>query len=160
MWVILAVFTGGRLSEVSGLRWEHIDWRTRTILLTGTKTEKSRRRIPLSPLLDQVLRADKRSQGPIVGEWVNVRRDLEVACGWAFGYDINTRTAVKKISPNDLRRTFATWLKQAGQESWIVAKLMGHTSSRMVEMVYGQVDHNTMARALSNLPGGDCVYSM
>ena len=40
-------------------------------------------------------------------------------------------------TPNDLRRTFASWLKQSGQDSLVVARLMGHTSTRMVELVYG-----------------------
>ena len=155
MWVTLAVFTGGRHSEIAGLRWEHIDWPAGTILLPGTKTQKSRRRIPLHPLLVHLLGREKRSSGFIVGEWANMHRDLEVACGYAFGIEIETRKPTKTVTSNDLRRTFATWLKQSGQESWIVAKMLGHTSSRMVELVYAQADHATMSRALSNLPGGE-----
>ena len=46
------------------------------------------------------------------------------------------RLRIERVSPNDLRRTFASWLKQASVDSFVVAQLLGHSSSRMVEMVY------------------------
>src|SRR6185295_7290013 len=47
LWVALAVFTGGRESEIDHLRWEDIDWRKRLVLLRGTKTAGSFRSVPL-----------------------------------------------------------------------------------------------------------------
>jgi len=40
------------------------------------------------------------------------------------------------VSPNDLRRSYASWLEQGGQDSMLVARLMGN-SAAMVEKVYG-----------------------
>jgi len=59
---------------------------------------------------------------------------------------------VLRVSPNDLRRTCATWMKQEGVDSAVVAKLLGHTSSRMVYLVYGQLANETLARAVADLP--------
>jgi hypothetical protein len=58
---------------------------------------------------------------------------------------------MRNISPNDLRRTFASWLKQAGVDSMVVAKLLGHTTSRMVELVYGHLNDATTRAAITKL---------
>ncbi len=143
MWVLLAVFTGGRESEVANLRWEDIDWRMQTIRIRGTKTAGSFRAIPLHQDLASTLRKEARTEGLIVGDWQNVRRDLPAAC---------IRAKVPTITPNDLRRTFASWLKQQGVDSAIVARFLGHRSTRMVDLVYGQFDHGTLAQAMTKLP--------
>jgi integrase len=33
----------------------------------------------------------------------------------------------------------ATWLKQGGEDSLVVARLLGHTSTTMIERVYGHL---------------------
>ena len=58
------------------------------------------------------------------------------------------------MTPNDLRLTFASWLVQARESLFVVATLLGHSSTRMVELVYGRLDHATLASAIAKLPGG------
>ena len=58
------------------------------------------------------------------------------------------------MTPNDLRRTFATWLKQNDVDSAVVAAMMGHSSTAMVDRVYGRLDEATYRRAIARLPGG------
>lgn len=155
-WVVVAVFTGARDSEVDGLDWLDVDLGRGTVLVRGTKTEKAERVLPLPATLRELLWREKawrdkagKTGGPVVGEWRNVRRDLAAAC---------KRAGISRCSPNDLRRTYASWLKQAGIDSFTVATLLGHSSSRMVELVYGRIDLATLSRAVSSLPGGsDCV---
>ncbi len=146
LWVMVAVYTGGRDSEVDGLLWENIDWRRRTVVLFGTKTEESFRSVPLHPLLGQALMRSRQARGPVVGEWQNVRRDLAAACA---------RAGIDKVTPNDLRRTYASWMKQAGIDNGVLRRLLGHSSTRMVDLVYGQVDDGMLQRAVNQLPGGD-----
>lgn len=62
--------------------------------------------------------------------WANVRRDLADACA-AAGCPVAT--------PNDLRRTHANWLRDAGVDVASIADVMGHVDSRMVERVYGRL---------------------
>ena len=59
-----------------------------------------------------------------------------------------------RVTCNDLRRTFASWSVQAGVPAKVVANLMGHTSTRMVDLVYGRVGPNDYELAISKLPGG------
>ena len=56
------------------------------------------------------------------------------------------------MTANDLRRTFASWLKQQGVDSMVVARLMGHTTSAMVERVYGHLNDKTLREATNTLP--------
>ena len=162
LWVALAVFTGARASEVEGVQWETVDLEKHRLLLPGTKTNKSRRWVPIAEPLAVVLQQihpDAR-HGNVVPKWENVRRDL------AAFVKAQNRTAkakakeagkqappeMRRISPNDLRRTFASWLKQAGVDSMIVAKMLGHTTSRMVELVYGHLNDATTQAAIVKLP--------
>jgi integrase len=68
--------------------------------------------------------------GALFGPWINVRRDLRGACA---------RAGVPPVSPNDLRRTFGTWLRKQGVDPSLIAPAMGHADSRMVERVYGHL---------------------
>jgi integrase len=145
LWVTLALYTGARYSEISGIRWSHIDLRRGTILLPGTKTQGAHRTIPLPAPLRAALPERPARDEPVAGEWPKVVRDLGRAC---------ERAGIPRVSPNDLRRTYASWLKQQGEDSFVVAQLLGHTSSRMVELVYGRLDHLTLAKAVRSLPAG------
>ena len=144
MWLLVAIYSGGRDGEVDRLCWEHLDWRNETIRIEGTKTDGAHRLIPFHPVLRDILGKERKTQGPIVGEWLNVRRDLAAACA---------RAKIDRISPNDLRRTLASWLKQQGEDSFIVAQILGHSTSRMVELTYGKVDMGAKKRAFAKLPG-------
>lgn len=148
-WLDLAVYTGGRREEVNSVGWEHIDWtrgESGWIYLPGTKTRKSARWVPIRGPLRALLWPIRQDAGPIAGRWGNVVRDLGDAC---------VREGIDRAGPNDLRRTFASWMKQAGVDSYTVARWMGHTSSRMVELVYGQLDDEALeaaARAADGRP--------
>lgn len=143
LWVLTAVYTGARRSELDALQWQGIDWTRGLVRIRGTKTKGSHRLVPLHPRLAAELQPHKRDLGPVLSPWENAIRDLAVAC---------KACGLQKCTPNDLRRTFASWLKQAGQDSFVVAQLLGHSSSRMVELVYGRLDTATLAAAVSHLP--------
>jgi hypothetical protein len=76
--------------------------------------------------------------------WQNVRRDLREAC---------KRAGIPPCSPNDLRRTFATWLRAAGAPTDLIAPVMGHADTRMVERVYGRLAPSDLRRRIDGLRG-------
>lgn len=145
LWVELAVYTGGRFSEIERLTWEdHVRLDAGWIVLPGSKTKKSRRTVPIPPPLMEALVASHRREGPVALPWKeNVRRDLAAAA---------KRAGIDRITPNDLRRTYASWMKQAGVDSKAVADLLGHTTTRMVDLVYGHLDDAAYRRAVAVLP--------
>ncbi len=64
-------------------------------------------------------------------------RDLAAAC---------TRVGIEPITPNDCRRTCATWLREHGVPNELVASIMGHVDTTMVERVYGRLDAVAVGR--------------
>lgn len=143
LWLMVAVYSGGRLSELERMEWEDLSFGTRQVHLRGRKTGQSDRFVPLHPRLIEALLPLRRVRGRLLQDWPNVRRDLKAAC---------KRAGVPVVTPNDLRRTFASWLVQAGESSHVVAQLLGHSSSQMVEKVYGRLAQKTLQDAISKLP--------
>lgn len=146
LWVTLACYTGGRKAEVESIRCEDVDFDRGSVRIRGTKTGDADRWVPLHPHLRQILLLEgvNDKKGPIVETWGKVNRDLKAAC---------RRAKIDKASPNDLRRTFGSWLVQAGVPLAVARRLMGHASVKMLDMVYGQVDQKTLANAVALLPG-------
>jgi hypothetical protein len=116
------------------------------VRLRGTKTKKSAREVPVLGVARTLLAwslaaawSPERGPDPIFPRWASVRRDLHAACA---------RAGIAAISPNDLRRTFATWAQKSGAGNDLVAQMMGHTDTRMVERVYGRMSSEDVARLL------------
>lgn len=143
LWVALAIFAGLRKSEIEGLRWEDIRWADGVIHVRGTKTVKSDRRVPIATELAHALMQVRRTTGLVVGKWLQSTRDLAVACAAA---------KVPRITANDLRRTFLSWLAQKGTHPRIAADLAGHASTRMVDLVYTRFPTTSYRAAVDKLP--------
>jgi len=141
-WVTVALYTGGRLSEVNALEWSHIDWKAKRIQLPGTKTQKARRWIPLAKPFEDALKARKPQTGALVVPWLNPPLVLARA---------SKRAGIPKVSPNDLRRTFASTMVRAGIPLKVVATLMGHASTAMVDRVYGHIAPSQLDDAMEQL---------
>jgi len=141
--VAFILATGARWSEAEAAMVVDVDLPREVVFLRGTKTEGSRRVVPIvgvaRPLLEHALRYAQGEGGKLFRSWGNVRRDLHEAC---------ERAGIAPVSPNDLRRTCATWLRQGGVEPHLIAAMLGHTDSRMVERVYGRLPVESLARAL------------
>jgi len=125
--VAFAVATGARRGEVFRARAEDYDKASGTILLRGTKTAAAHRRIPVPAVFRELLEGSL--QHMPFEDWTNARRDIASAA---------ERAGVPAVTWNDLRRTFGSILVQGGVRNDVVAKLMGHTTSAMVDRVYGQ----------------------
>lgn len=143
-YLYVACYTGGRRSELEALRGKDIDWHRASVYLRGTKTDQAARHVPLHPHLAEFLRAEfVHADSRVLQPWANVCRDLASAC---------ESLGVHPVTPNDLRRTFGSWLVQNNVSAHIVAKLMGHTTEKMVNLVYGHLDDQALRRAVEHLP--------
>ncbi len=154
IWFTLATLAGLRLGEVERLEWSHVDIRAKRIRAPGTKTAGSWRLVPIHPDLARQLNLVPRPKrtGRVVQSWRNVRRDLRAAVVRLNKAAKRGQQTIPVVSPNDLRRTFASWLKQRGVDSLTVARMLGHESTRMVELVYGKLDDATYEQAMRKMP--------
>lgn len=147
LFIMMIAFASPRLGELTSMRWEeHVDLSRDLLIIPKGKTVS--RTIAIAPELRQWLEVyGTRAgfKGPVIDAWGSCRRDLARAC---------KRAGVPKVTPNDLRRTFASWLVQARESLFVVATLMGHSSTRMVEKIYGRLDAATLAGAIGKLPRG------
>lgn len=145
LWVSLATLAGANASEVEAVDWSGVRWDQNRILIPGTKRETRRRWVPIAPALRARLEVvpDDQRTGRVALRWGSVRRDLHAACD---------RAGLPRVSPNDLRRTFASWLVQASVPLLTVAHLMGHSSTRMVEKTYGRLRADNYDAAIAMLP--------
>ncbi len=120
-------------------------------VIRGTKRSSRFRTVPIvsgeaRSLLQYALRHAEGKEGFLFRAWGNVRRDLLQAC---------ERARIAPCSPNDLRRTCATWLRAAGAPPDLIAPLMGHVDTRMVERVYGRLSPEALADRLVAALGPD-----
>jgi len=156
---ILATFllTGGRKSEVLGLEVDDVSFQRKTITFRPNswrrlKTRTSHRPVPLWPQLEEILRAyllERERAGGLGsllfpscrGREETMVQDLRKAinaiagrAGWATG-DITTKV---------FRHTYTAARLQtldhgAPVAPWTVARELGHSSTDMVERVYGHM---------------------
>lgn len=144
--VAFIVATAARWGESDRARREDIT--ATSVRLRGTKTAGSAREVPILPdslapmrrLLDHAKRHGGGAAGLLLRPWGNVRRDLHAAC---------ERAGLPPCSPNDLRRTMATWLRARGVAPQLIGAFLGHTDGRMVERVYGRLPPAELAAAMT-----------
>lgn len=132
-WVAFVVATGARRSEADRARRSDVDLEGGYVRIRGKKTKQADKVIPIvsfmRPLLEHAL-AHGLAADVLFPPWGNVGRELPDAC---------ERAGLERLSPNDLRRTTATWLRVQGIEPSLLAGVMRHADARMVERVYGRL---------------------
>lgn len=130
-------------------RARRVDAGKELVFLRGTKTEGSLRFVPILSQITAAPLAWALDHAPgkdvLFDPWGNVRRDLAHAC---------SVLGIPPVTPNDLRRSFAKWLRIGGASPADIAGAMGHTTSRMVERIYGRVEPGELRKLLEQSTGG------
>lgn len=135
-YVVAYAHTGVRFGEL------YTAMRQGDLLIVAQRKGRVRaREIPLSPELRAILDADPLPWKPWAKSHANTWLKKAAA-----------RAELAPVSCNDLRRTFASWLCNAGVPELTTIKLMGHTSSAMVRRVYAQLSRGTLGDAVAKLP--------
>jgi integrase len=120
--VAFIVATSAELGAVIRAQRADIEYAQRRVLVRGTKRTTRWRTVPLVSeeqlsLIKHTLQHAQGTDGMLFLPWLNIRRDLAQACD---------RAGIEPCSPNDLRRTCGTWLRQAGAAPDLISPVMGH----------------------------------
>lgn len=132
----MIAYSGLRLREATALRWSHVDAARKQITVPGTKTESSRRILPLFPTLGALLEEmrQRRSDEPVHASIARVGRcrgALESAC---------EAVGVATMNHHDLRHLFATRCIESGIEIPTVSRWLGHSDGGTLAMrTYGHL---------------------
>ena len=162
--VIVAAASGLRRSEVRGLKWVNCDFKNQLFLLrqgvvrkhqTKLKTEASRRSMPMSPELAQAL-LEWRNLTPYNqdDDWVfaspytNGKRPYwpESALADHIRPAAERAKITKLVGWNTFRHSLASLLGDKKEDRKIVQEIMGHASSRMLDVYqHGNLEAKRLA---------------
>lgn len=115
------------------------------VWIEGTKTQLARRFVPMTPRVREILerRAKETPRGPLFREWK--RQHLDLA-------DICKRAEVERCTTSDLRRTFASMLLSAGVSASVLKEIMGHSTTKQIDLVYGIASDDAKLAAVALHP--------
>lgn len=153
--VLLALYAGLRIGEISALTWRDIDFETNQIhinstfqrvlsqnedqktslIFSGSKTASSVRSIPLGRMLRKILLQHKqRTKGAFVCSEKNHPSEPRLL---TYHYhQIREKAGLQDIHFHQLRHTFATRCVESSGDIVSISAMMGHSSSKMTLDIY------------------------
>lgn len=157
LWLFL--LTGCRKSELLNCKWEYVDFERRQLNLPDTKTGEPLH-LPLSTVAIEVLkRLPRVAENPYVFPGRVKGRPLVGL--FKIWDEIRSKADVSDARIHDLRHTVGSWLKQAGNDSYLVQQVLGHSDGRTTEryMHFDQShlrapleQHAKLIQQIANLP--------
>lgn len=162
----LLVYTGMRVEEIAGMRWEnlHLDKhfgevrrvviypdRKMPIVRDKTKTKCSTRDFIIPDALMEILKPWQQESGYVIHG-----RDPEAPCHFStlrrtYREAFKALGIYKLYDNHDWRSTFGTQLKEANLSSAQIADLLGHADTRMVETTYAVTRHEGIMKHMNLL---------
>lgn len=157
-YITMRFFTGMRSGEAHGLRWKHIDFNRRQILVRETyqnghveytKTDGSQREIDMSGPVYEALRAHCPSAVDPESYVFRTKNGMPLD-----NKNFNNRVwkpllrylGIKLRRPYQMRHTCATlWMASGENPEW-VARQLGHTSTQMLFQTYSRYVPNLTRR--------------
>jgi len=140
---LIALYTGAKSNSIFRLRWSQVDLERGYIDFTDPNDSKNKQAtiIPISRKLLGHLKRHKR-YGTDFGYVIHINQQRVKSVKTAFK-SACIRSGIEGVTPHVLRHTAASWRVQRRVPTYEVAKLLGHSSSQMIENVYGHMspDH-------------------
>ena len=145
--VICALDTGMRRGEITGQRWEDVDFSRKLLFVTRSKTpEGESREIPLTERLYEHLLQHRQAEGLIVSF-----RDKPVRIIKRTWKTALRNAGIRHVRFHDLRHTFNTRLMEAGVLQEVRMTLMGHSAGSRVHATYTHIELPVKREAIRKL---------
>jgi integrase len=151
-YVVLALSTGMRRSEIRFLTWEQVDLSKGILILKYTKNG-THRRVPICGLALTLLNEHSRVRS-IASKFV-FPVEQRVDSGTAFNPDIYWYRALKEANISDfrfhdLRHSTASYLAMNGTPLLDIAEILGHKTLQMVKR-YSHLSESHVTRAVQSM---------
>lgn len=144
---IIALDTGMRRGEITGQRWDDVDFAQGVLYVTRSKTpEGESREIPLTNRLRELLLSDHKSNGLIITFRDKPVRIIKRAWKTALKH-----AGIRHVRFHDLRHTFNTRLMEAGVLQEVRMALMGHSAGSKVHAIYTHIELPVKREAIRKL---------
>lgn len=129
--VVLLLFTGSRLSQITYLKWQQVNFTTKQIFFPAQKNGNERF-IAIHPLINDVLNSLTRND---IYVFNNIKRDRLPISFMNILEEIipgNRTSELKyKITAHSLRHTHASWLAMDGLDILQIKEQLGHKTLEM-----------------------------
>ena len=138
LFIQLALYTGSRSGSILDLRWSQVDLVNGVIDYRSSKQSdtKGYAVVPIPPQLNHFLR---RAKGNELEYVINNKGKKIKSVKRSFEYARELAGINGNVTPNTLRHTHASLLKQEGIASAFIAENMGHSTPEMVDRTYGHM---------------------
>lgn len=158
---LLALHTGMRFGEISGLTWDRVHLTKQLAQLLDTKTGDPRTVFLTEPVIEMLRRRSLDTKGcryvfpgskKVDGEFApipfppsTIKRAID-----ALGFNAGVTDPRQRISFHSLRHTFASWLVEQGESIRLVGDLLGHKTLTMT-VRYSHVSADAQKAAVAAL---------
>lgn len=174
--LVLIAATGLRRGEALALKWGDIDFVSATmrvcgtlaridgeLVVTDTKTERSRRTLELAPGVLDLLARHKDVQAKEAAFAGQAWQDTDFVFATEFGGPVDPRNilrtlklAAKKVKidgvcVHTLRHSWASAMVDCGENIKIVSEMLGHSSVAITGDVYVHTNSNTKRAAMTSM---------
>jgi integrase len=142
------LYTAARAGAVLGLTWDNVDLQARLIDLGHAPGGKGRAVVPIGERLLPILQEARAA--------ATCSHVVEHAGKPVASVKTGTRAAARRaglpgVTPHVLRHTAATWMAMKGVPISEIARLLGHSDSRLTERVYAKHTPDYLRRAVDAL---------
>jgi len=152
---LLSVRCGLRAGEIFSLTWDCIDFDQGTLFIKDTKSAKNRHAYMTADVKKMLMTRYRGVDSGLVFLDRNGGRIRMMSASFfraidALGLNDGVTDPRQKVVFHTLRHTFASWLVQAGEPLYTVAKLLGHSTIAMTER-YSHLAPDNMRGAVKRM---------
>jgi integrase len=143
--VYVALNTGGRRGELTGLTWDRVDFDGERVHFAHTKGKRDRF-VPFNPDVASILRRVQAMTLKDGGPFVGLGSALDTR--WKR---VRSKAGVADVTIHDLRRTYITRLIRAGVPLPTVQRLAGHEDIKTTLDYYTWVSDDDLRAGVAKL---------
>jgi integrase len=155
--ILLGLYAGLRSGEACNLTWDDVDIRKGILRIRAKegwqpKTKTSVRDVPIhSSLASKLAKLRVKSRGRYILSFPDGKRLKEGVLGHMMAR-LGKRLSINGLCYHILRHTFVSRLAGAGADIYAISKMLGHSNTKITEIVYTHLKSAYYQKNIEKLP--------